>query len=37
MNKQQRYAHYLEEMEHFDKDNRYMGASDLCGLILEDE
>jgi hypothetical protein len=24
-------------MEHFDKDNRYMGASDLCGLILEDE
>ena len=28
--------HYLEEMEHYDKDNRYMGASDLCNLICSD-
>lgn len=24
-------------MKHFDKDNRYMGASDLCTLILTDD
>jgi cullin-associated NEDD8-dissociated protein 1 len=28
--------HYLEEMEHYDKDNRYMGASDLCNLICSE-
>ena len=28
--------HYLEEMEHYDKDNRYMGASDLSNLICAD-
>ncbi|CAI2372344.1 unnamed protein product [Moneuplotes crassus] len=28
--------HYLEEMEHYDKDNRYMGASDLCNLITSE-
>jgi len=31
-----KYLHYLEEMEHYDKDNRYMGASDLCNLICSD-
>lgn len=31
-----KYTHYLEEMEHYDKDNRYMGASDLCNLICSD-
>lgn len=31
-----KYLHYLEEMEHYDKDNRYMGASDLCNLICSE-
>jgi len=27
----------MDEMKHFDKDNRYMGASDLCHHILSDD
>ena len=28
--------HYLEEMQHYDKDNRFMGASDLS-ILINDE
>ena len=31
-----KYLHYLEEMEHYDKDNRYMGANDLWNLICSE-
>ena len=37
MSKPAKYNEYLSEMVHFDKDNRYMGASDLCELVLSDD
>lgn len=37
MSKDSTYNSYLKEMEHYDKDNRFMGASDLCNLILTDD
>ena len=37
MSKDANFNLYLKEMEHYDKDNRFMGASDLCNLILSDD
>ena len=37
MSKESKYSTYLEEMKHYDKDNWFMGASDLCNLILSDD
>jgi len=37
MSKESKYQAYLKEMEHYDSDNRFMGASDLCNLILSDD